>query len=57
MDEHGITWLERAPKIKLLTVRDARKAYPPSRGEQAVFFQVARLLGQDGSLQGQHRLP
>ena len=39
MDEHGITWLERAPKIKLLTVRDARKAYPLSREEQAVFFQ------------------
>jgi integrase len=39
MDENGITWLERAPKIKLLTVRDARRAYPLSREEQAVFFQ------------------
>ena len=39
MDDHGITWIERAPKIKLLTVRDARKAYPLSREEQAVFFQ------------------
>lgn len=29
MDDHGVTWLERAPKIKLLPIRDARAAYPP----------------------------
>jgi len=38
MDDQGITWLERVPKIKLLTVRDARTAYPLSREEQAAFF-------------------
>jgi integrase len=38
MDDQGITWLERVPKIKLLTVRDARNAYPLSREEQAAFF-------------------
>jgi integrase len=39
IDDHGDTWLERAPKIKLLTVRDARKAYPLTREEQAVLFE------------------
>jgi integrase len=39
IDEGGDPWLERAPKIKLLSVRDARKAYPLSREEQATFFQ------------------
>jgi hypothetical protein len=39
MDDQEITWLERAPKVKLLTVRDARKPYPHSREEQAIFFQ------------------
>jgi integrase len=38
IDENGDTWLERAPKIKLLAVRDARRAYPLSREEQAAFF-------------------
>ena len=38
MDDQGITWLERVPKIKLLPVRDARAAYPLSREEQAMFF-------------------
>ena len=38
MDDQGITWLERVLKIKLLTVRDARTAYPLSREEQAAFF-------------------
>ena len=38
IDDQGITWLERVPKIKLLTVRDARTAYPLSREEQAAFF-------------------
>jgi integrase len=38
MDDQGITWLERVPKIKLLPVRDARTAYPLSREEQAMFF-------------------
>jgi hypothetical protein len=38
MDDQGITWLERVPKVKLLSVRDARKAYPLSREEQAMFF-------------------
>jgi integrase len=37
-DEQGITWLERAPKIKLLPIKDKRPPYPLSREEQAVFF-------------------
>ena len=38
LDEHGLTWLAAAPKIKLLTVSDARAPYPLSWDEQAVLF-------------------
>jgi integrase len=38
-DERGLTWLEQAPKIKLLPVTDGRSPYPLSRVEQALFFQ------------------
>jgi integrase len=38
-DEGGLTWLEYAPKIKLLTVTDGRSPYPLSREEQALLFQ------------------
>lgn len=34
LDRNGLTWLERPPKIKLLTVTDARKPYPLSWEEQ-----------------------
>jgi integrase len=37
-DEQGMTWLEQAPKIKLLPVKDRRAAYPLSREEQAVLL-------------------
>lgn len=37
-DEHGLTWLEHAPKIKLLPVKDKRLAYPLSREEQVALF-------------------
>lgn len=37
-DAQGDTWLAHAPKIRLLPVRDARKAYPLSREEQAALF-------------------
>jgi integrase len=37
-DDHGLTWIERAPKIKLLPIRDKRPPYPLSREEQALFF-------------------
>jgi integrase len=39
MDERGMTWLEKAPKIKLLPVTDARSPYPLSWEEQALLFQ------------------
>jgi integrase len=38
MDESGLTWLERPPKIKLLPVTDARKPYPLSWEEQTRLF-------------------
>ncbi len=34
MDEHGLTWLRSAPKIKLLRVNDKRVPYPLSWEEQ-----------------------
>lgn len=33
-DEYGLTWLQTAPKITLLKVTDAKKAYPLSWSEQ-----------------------
>ena len=38
-DDQGLTWLEYAPKIKFLPVRDGRAPYPLSRDEQAMLFQ------------------
>jgi integrase len=38
-DERGLTWLDLAPKIKLLPVRDGRAPYPLSRHEQAMLFE------------------
>lgn len=38
-DEQGMTWLEHAPKIKLLKVTDRRPPYPLSREEQAALLQ------------------
>ena len=37
-DEQGLTWIERAAKIKLLPMKDQRRPYPLSREEQAAFF-------------------
>lgn len=38
MDEHGQTWLQAAPKIKLLPETDARKPYPLDWSEQDRLF-------------------
>lgn len=38
LDEHGLTWLQAAPKIKLLKVRDAAVAYPLDFDEQRQLF-------------------
>ena len=48
MDQQGLTWLERAPKIRLFPVTDARSPYPLSDEEQSLLFQrlpdhVARM--------------
>jgi len=40
MDEHGLTWLAHAPKIKLLPEPDPRKPYPLSWEEQTKLFKV-----------------
>jgi integrase len=39
IDEKGMTWLETAPKIKLLPVKDARSPYPLTQEEQGGLFQ------------------
>jgi len=39
MDGRGMTWLEAAPRIRLLPVTDARAPYPLSTAEQAFLFQ------------------
>jgi integrase len=38
LDENNLTWLQTAPKIKLLQVIDARKPYPLSWDEQGILF-------------------
>ncbi len=38
IDEQGLTWLERAPRIKLFPITDARRPYPLSAEEQAMLF-------------------
>jgi integrase len=38
VDEHGLTWLAAAPKIKLLKPSDGRKPYPLSPEEQEQLF-------------------
>ena len=38
-DERGLTWLDRAPKIRLFPITDARAPYPLSQEEQAILFQ------------------
>jgi len=38
MDEHGLTWLPHAPKIKLLGEDDKREPYPLSPDEQVRLF-------------------
>ncbi len=38
LDEYGLTWLDRPPKITLLRVTDARKPYPLSWEEQTRLF-------------------
>lgn len=40
MDEHGLTWIVAAPKIKLLLRNDARKPYPLNWEEQEKLFAV-----------------
>lgn len=40
MDEHGLTWLAHAPKIKLLPEPDLRKPYPLSWEEQTKLFKA-----------------
>ena len=37
-DDQGMTWLQAPPKIKLLTIKDARGAYPLSWEEQDRLF-------------------
>ncbi len=46
MDEHGLTWLPAAPKIKLLADHNKRRPYPLSWDEQdRLFRELPRHLG------------
>ncbi len=38
LDEYGLSWLGRPPKITLLNVTDARKPHPLSWDEQSQLF-------------------
>ena len=54
-DEHGNTWLERAPRIRLLPVRDARLPHPLfTGGTGGVVLGASRSLAEDGSFRGEH---
>jgi integrase len=39
IDQQGMTWLERAPKIKLIPIKDSRAPYPLTAEEQSLLFQ------------------
>jgi hypothetical protein len=57
MDQEGITWLEHAPKIKLMPVKNARPAYPLSREEQGdVLSRATRSSRKNGFVQDEHGL-
>jgi integrase len=43
MDDNGLTWLNSAPKIKLLSTKDARKPYPLNWEEQERLFKELPL--------------
>lgn len=43
MDSNALTWLHNAPKIKLLSISDARKPYPLNWEEQEKLFKVLPL--------------
>jgi len=40
MDDNGLTWLNSPPKIKLLSISDARKPYPLNWEEQERLFNM-----------------
>lgn len=47
LDENGLTWLQNAPKIKLLSETDKRKPYPITWEEQEkLFAELPRHLQQ-----------
>lgn len=50
IDEQGLTWLERAPKIKLLPTDDQRHAHPLSWDEQSYLFRHLPAYLADMSL-------
>ncbi len=50
MDEHGLTWLASAPKIKLLPEVDARKPYPLNWEEQERLFNALPSYLRDMAL-------
>ncbi len=57
-DEQGLAWLEYAPKIKLIPVKDGRAPYPLARDEQAVLFQeLPDHLASNGVVQGEYGMP
>ena len=43
MDEHGLTWLERAPRIRMLPNPNPRQPYPMSWAEQQVLFSAVTV--------------
>ncbi len=56
-DEHGMTWLMTAPRIKLLPENDRRDPYPLNWEEQfRLFNELPRTSSQDGSVQSEHRM-
>ena len=58
MDEHGMTWLDRAPRIKLLPDTNKRQPYPLNWGRAAAtVLGPATASRRDGIVRSQHRLP
>jgi len=57
LDEHGMTWLANAPKIRLLPDRNKRQPWPMSWDEQNRLFQkLPPHLASMALLYGEHRM-
>jgi hypothetical protein len=58
LDENGLTWLQSAPNISLLSLSDARETYSLTWDRQdKLFAELSIHLAANGALCCEHRVP